>query len=79
MEIAELILSCISTAVAVFSFVYAFFAKKESKALKQELNYIIENNPNLKISCSSQIKTKTSTKVNGNNNMTAGGDINVQK
>ena len=74
MEIAELVLSCISTVVAVLSFVFAFFAKKESKEIKKELNFIIENNPDINVS----VKTKISTKVKGNNNFTAGGNLNVK-
>lgn len=79
MEIAELVLSCISTAVAVFSFIFAFFAKKESREIKRELNFIIENNPNITVSPTTKIKTKTFNKVKGNNNITAGGDVNVNK
>ena len=80
MEIAELVLSVISTVVAVFSFIFAFIAKKETKSLNQEINFILENNPNIKISNHySQKQNKiTKNKVKGSNNVTAGGNIDVR-
>ncbi|MCH5154431.1 MAG: hypothetical protein J1F71_04385 [Clostridiales bacterium] len=74
MEIAELVLSCISTAVAVISFIFAFIAKKTASDVKREISFIIKNNPDLKVSLKNS--EKMVNKVDGNNNVVANGDIN---
>ena len=79
MEIAELVLSSISTLIAVLSFVCAVSAKKESKEVKKELNFIIENNPDIKVSKTINTKINTSNKIVGDNNIVAGGNIYDKK
>ena len=81
MEIAELVLTIISTIVAVFSFFFSLISKKEAKEVKDEINFIIQNNPGLQVSNKYKdiIKKRTHNVVKGNNNTTAGGDINVHK
>lgn len=80
MEIAELVLSVISTVVAVRSFIFAFLAKKETKNLNQEINFILENNSNIKTSKNyNQKQSKTiKNNVKGDNNITGGGNIDVK-
>lgn len=81
MEIAELVLTIISTLVAVLSFVFSLISKKATKKVKDEINFIIQNNPGLHVSNNNKniIREKTHNIVKGNNNTTAGGDINVHK
>lgn len=80
MEIAELVFSCISTVIAVLSFIFALLAKKKTKSLNQEINFILKNNPNIKTSNNYSQKHNKTTKniVIGNNNITGGGNVDVR-
>lgn len=78
MEIAGLISSIVSTIVAIVSLIFTFMTKKKCKKLEDDLNCFVENKSNIKIksNCMQKKKQHNVNIVNGNNNFTAGGDIN---